>query len=242
MIKIVLPDGSVKECKKGITPYEVALGISEGLAKKTIAAIFNGDYVESNRALEVDGSLKLLTEKDNESLDVLNHSTSHLMAEAITNLYPGAKFGVGPAIKEGFYYDVDFGDVVVTDQILEEIEKEMHRLSDKGEAIVRREVTYPEAKKLFAKDEYKLEIIEQYKDTKLSVYTQGSFTDLCRGGHLVNTKAIKHFKLLSIAGAYWRGDSKNKQLTRIYGTSFFTAKELKNHLDILEERKQRDHR
>ncbi|VEU80398.1 threonine--tRNA ligase [Haploplasma axanthum] len=242
MIKITLPDGSIKEYKKGVKPIEIASSISEGLAKKTKAAVFNGHYIESNRELVEDGILRLLTERDSESLDVLNHSTSHLMAEAITNLYPGAKFGVGPSIKEGFYYDVDFGDVVVTDELLPKIEKEMHRLSDLGEEIVRREVSYEEAKKIFAKDEYKLEIIEQYKNDSLTVYTQGNFTDLCRGGHLLNTKDIKHFKLLNMAGAYWRGDSNNHQLTRIYGTSFYSAKDLKNHLQILEERKERDHR
>ena len=242
MIKITLPDGSIKEFNINITPYEIALSISEGLAKQTKAAVFNDEYVEINRALKTDGSLRLLTKKNEELLDVLNHSTSHLMAEAITNLYKGAKFGVGPAIKEGFYYDVDFGDHEVTDDILEKIEKEMIRLANLGEDIKRKEVSYEEAKDIFKNDEYKLEIIEQYKDTDLSVYTQGNFTDLCRGGHLVNTSEIKHFKLLSIAGAYWRGDSDNKQLTRIYGTSFFSAKDLNNHLNILEERKARDHR
>ena len=242
MIKITLPDGSVKEFKKGITAYEVASSISEGLAKMTKAAIFNEEYVEANRKLEVDGLLKLLTKRDKELLDVLNHSTSHLMAEAISNLYPGAKFGVGPAIREGFYYDVDFLDHDVSEDILEKIEKEMLRLSNLNEEIVRRNVSYEEALELFKNDEYKLEIVEQYKDTNLTVYTQGNFTDLCRGGHLENTGEIKHFKLLNIAGAYWRGDSNNKQLTRIYGTSFFSAKDLKDHLNILEERKERDHR
>ena len=242
MIKITLPDGTIKEFNINTTPFDIALSISEGLAKQTKAAVFNNEYVEINRALKTDGSLRLLTKKDEELLDVLNHSTSHLMAEAITNLYKGAKFGVGPAIKEGFYYDVDFGEHEVSDDILEKIEKEMHRLANLGKEIKRREVSCEEAKDIFKNDEYKLEIIEQYKDTDLSVYTQGNFTDLCRGGHLVNTSEIKHFKLLSIAGAYWRGDSNNKQLTRIYGTSFFSAKDLNNHLNVLEERKARDHR
>src|SRR5690554_7454063 len=242
MIKITLPDGTIKDFNKNITPYDIALSISEGLAKQTKAAVFNDEYIEINRALKENGTLRLLTKKNEELLDVLNHSTSHLMAEAITNLYKGAKFGVGPAIKEGFYYDVDFGDHEVTDDILEKIEKEMIRLANLGEDIKRKEVSYEEAKDIFKNDEYKLEIIEQYKDTDLSVYTQGNFTDLCRGGHLVNTSEIKHFKLLSIAGAYWRGDSNNKQLTRIYGTSFFSAKDLNNHLNVLEERKERDHR
>ncbi|HKL94995.1 MAG TPA: threonine--tRNA ligase [Haploplasma sp.] len=242
MIKITLPDGSIKEYNKGITAYEIAQGISQGLANKTKAAIFNEQYIESNRPLEVDGLLRLLTKDDKETLDVLNHSTSHLMAEAITNLYPGSNFGVGPAIREGFYYDVDFKDVEVTDEILPKIEAEMLRLSKLGEDIVRKEVSYEEAKEIFSNDPYKLEILEQYKDDALTVYQQGNFTDLCRGGHLINTKDIKHFKLLNMAGAYWRGDSNNKQLTRIYGTSFFAAKDLTNHLNILEERKERDHR
>ncbi|WP_026391247.1 threonine--tRNA ligase [Haploplasma modicum] len=242
MIKITLPDGSIKDYELNITPFEIAKSISEGLSKMVKAAIFNDEYVELNRKLQADGKIRLLTKNDKEALDVLNHSTSHLMAEAITNLYPGANFGVGPYIKEGFYYDVDFKDVEVTDQMLPLIEKEMLRLANLGEEIVRRDVTYKEAKEIFKNDKYKLEIIEQYKDDLLTVYTQGNFTDLCRGGHLVNTKEIKHFKLLNMAGAYWRGDSKNKQLTRIYGTSFFSAKELKEHLEILEERKQRDHR
>ncbi|HHW79694.1 MAG TPA: threonine--tRNA ligase [Acholeplasmataceae bacterium] len=242
MIKIVLPNGSVNEYNEGITPLEIAKEIAVSLGKNTIAAIFNDEYVEANRPLNSDGKLRLLTKNDKEALDVLNHSTSHLMAEAITNLYPNAKFGVGPAINEGFYYDVDFGDLEFSDKLLNEIEKEMKRLSKKGEDIVRREVSYLEAREIFKKDEYKLEIIEQYKDTDLTVYTQGNFTDLCRGGHLSNTSEINHFKLLSIAGAYWRGDSNNKQLTRIYGTSFFKAKDLEEHLKILEERKERDHR
>lgn len=242
MIKITLPDGSIKEYEKGITPKEIADSIAISLGKKTIAAVFNDDYIETNRKLEESGALRLLTKDDADALDVLNHSTSHLMAEAITNLYPNAKFGVGPAINEGFYYDVDFGDVVVTDEILVKIEKEMARLVKKAEPIVRRAVTYEEAQEIFKKDEYKLEIIEQYKDTALTVYTQGNFTDLCRGGHLINTSGIKHFKLLSIAGAYWRGDSNNIQLTRIYGTSFFSAKDLTDHLEVLKERVERDHR
>lgn len=242
MIKITFPDGTIKEFKKNSTPYDVALTISEGLANMTKAAIFNDEYVEVNFKLKEDGNLKLLTKRDDELLDVLNHSTSHLMAEAITNLYPGVKFGVGPYINEGFYYDVDFLDYEVSDDILPKIEEEMLRLANKGEDIVRKDVTYEEAKEIFKHDEYKLELIEQYKDTNLSVYTQGNFTDLCRGGHLLNTSEIKHFKLLSIAGAYWRGDSNNKQLTRIYGTSFFSKKDLNNHLKVLEERKERDHR
>jgi threonyl-tRNA synthetase len=204
--------------------------------------VFNKAYIEINRPLMEDGLLELLTEKDPRILDVINHSTAHLMAQAITRLYPGSHFGVGPAIEEGFYYDVDFGDHKVNDDDLPKIEKEMLKLSDADFKIVRREVSYEEAKQIFADDPYKLELIEEFKDDVLTVYTQGDFTDLCRGGHVPSTKMIRNFKLLSLAGAYWRGNSNNKMLLRVYGTSFLTKKELDAHLALLEERKQRDHR
>jgi len=242
MIKITFPDGSQKDYKKGVMPIEIAQEISMSLAKKVIGAKYDEQLIELNRKLTSDGKLKLITQNDLEALEILNHSTSHLMAQAILNLYPNAKFGVGPAIEEGFYYDVDLGDVTLSDKDLEKIEVEMKKNAKLDQKIERLEVTYKKAKEIFKNDEYKLEIIEQYKQEKLSIYKQGNFIDLCRGGHLIDTKKIKHFKLLSIAGAYWRGDSKNKQLTRIYGTSFFTDLDLKNHLTLLEERKQRDHR
>ncbi len=242
MIKITFPDGSQKDYEKGITPYEIAQGISISLAKKAVAAIFNDGYVELNRALVEDGKLALLTEKDEKALDVINHSTAHLMAQAIVSLYPQACFGVGPYIEEGFYYDVDFGDEKISDQDLIKIEKKMHELAEQGFDILREEVSYEEAKHIFKHDPYKLEIIEDYKHTQLTVYRQGDFVDLCRGGHVLNTKQIKHFKLLNLAGAYWRGNSDNKMLVRIYGTSFFSKKALDDHLVLLEERKQRDHR
>ncbi len=242
MIKITFPDGSIKEFSKGVTPIEIAEGISMSLAKKAIAAVFNKNYIELTRSLDEDGVLELLTEKDPRILDVVNHSTAHLMAQAITHLYPGVCFGVGPAIEEGFYYDVDFGDAKVNDEDLEKIEKEMLRISDSDLKIERHEVSYDEARKIFAKDPYKLELIEQFKDDGLTVYTQGDFTDLCRGGHVPSTKTLKHFKLLNLAGAYWRGNSDNKMLVRIYGTSFMNKKDLELHLALLEERKQRDHR
>src|SRR5690606_15209386 len=212
------------------------------LAKRVIAAKFNGHLIESNRQLDVDGSLVLITAKDQDALEVLNHSAAHLMAQAIKRLYPHAKFGVGPAIEEGFYYDVDFGDHVFSDAKLPELEKEMEKLAKEDFKIVRQDVSYEEAKEIFKNDEYKLELIEQFKADGLSVYSQGEFTDLCRGGHVPSTSFVKHFKLLSLAGAYWRGDVKNKQLTRIYGTAFFQAEDLKKYLELLEERKQRDHR
>ncbi len=242
MINITFPDGSVKQYEKGISAYEIAKGIAISLAKKSIAAIFNDNYIEITRPLHEDGELELLTEKDDRALNVIRHSAAHLMAQAITALYPSACFGVGPYIEEGFYYDVDFGDENISDDDLAKIEKKMKELAKQGDDIVRREVTYEEAKDIFKNDPYKLAIIEDYKDDQLSVYTQGDFTDLCRGGHVRNSREIKHFKLLSLAGAYWRGDSKNKMLQRIYGTAFFSAKALDDHLQLLEERKERDHR
>ena len=242
MIQIIFPDGSKKAFEKGITPYEIAQGISMSLAKKAVAAVFNDEYIELNRALIEDGRFALLTDKDEKALDVINHSTAHLMAQAIVSLYPQACFGVGPYIEEGFYYDVDFGDAKINDEDLLKIEKEMHRLAEQGFDINREEVTYEQAQKIFNHDPYKLEIIEDYKHTQLTVYRQGEFVDLCRGGHVLNTKMIKHFKLLNLAGAYWRGNSDNKMLVRIYGTSFFSKKDLDAHLILLEERKQRDHR
>lgn len=242
MIHITFPDGSIKSYAKGITPLEIAEGISQSLAKKALAALFNTDYIELSRKLTEDGKLELLTEKDPRILNVVNHSTAHLLAQAITHLYPGACFGVGPAIEEGFYYDVDFGDAKINEDDLPKIEAEMLRLADQNLSIERHEISYAEAKKIFEKDPYKLELIEEHKEKGLTVYSQGDFTDLCRGGHVPSTKMLKFFKLLTLAGAYWRGDSKNKMLVRVYGTSFLNKKDLDAHLLLLEERKQRDHR
>lgn len=239
---ITFPDGSKKRFDKGVTPREIASGISVSLAKKALAAVFNGAYIELDRPLDKDGKLELLLEKDPRSLDVLRHSAAHLMAQAITNLYPEVRFGVGPAIREGFYYDVDFAGAKVTDEDLPKIEAEMRRLAPKKYRIERREVSLEEARAIFKKDPYKLELIEEFKDEGLSVYRQGDFVDLCRGGHVPDTSYIKHFKLLSLAGAYWRGDSNNQQLVRIYGTAFFKEKDLADYLALLAERKERDHR
>jgi threonyl-tRNA synthetase len=241
-MKIEFKDESIKEFNKNTTPLQIAESISSGLANMAIGAIFNDEYVSLDFPIREDGKIDILTKKDERSLHILNHSAAHLMAEAITNLYPHAKFGVGPAIEEGFYYDVDFGSDILREADLETIENEMKRLSQVGAKIVRKELSYEEAKKLFARDEYKLELIEEYKDEVISTHTQNNFTDLCRGGHVENTKEIKHFKLLSLAGAYWRGDSNNKMLTRIYGTAFWNKKDLDEYLILLEERKKRDHR
>lgn len=242
MIKITLPDGSMKTYEKGITPLEIAKRISISLAKKVVAAVYNNEDIELSRPLLEDGTFKLLTESDPESFKVLNHSAAHLLAQAIKRLYPHAKFGVGPAIEEGFYYDVDFGDEKFSDENLPKLEKMMHQLVLENHSIERHEVSYEEARKIFKEDEYKLELIEVYKNDGLTVYTQGEFTDLCRGGHVPSTKYIKNFKILNLAGAYWRGDAKNHQLTRIYGVAYFNKKDLDDYLLLLEERKQRDHR
>ena len=187
-----------------------------------------------------DGSIIEMDKSSKEAFEVLNHSTSHLLAEAIQELYPDALFGFGPAIEEGFYYDIDFKEPIV-EADLAKIEKKMHELASKDERIVREVLTKEEALKRFSNNPYKLELIEGIEED-ITIFTQGKFTDLCRGPHLLSTSQIKHFKLLNLAGAYWRGDSKNKMLCRIYGTSWFSADDLKNHLDTLEERKKRDHR
>ena len=200
----------------------------------------NGEIVELNRPILHDASLELLTQDSKEAFEVLNHSTAHLMAEAITNLYPGAKFGVGPNIENGFYYDVDV-DPLITEADLPKIEKEMKRIASKGDAIVREEVSKAQALEMFKNDPYKTELIEGLEDGTITLYNQGAFTDLCRGPHVLKTGMIKHFKLMSLAGAYWRGDSNNKQLQRIYGTSHFTKEGLDNYLKFLEEAEKRDH-
>ncbi len=241
-MKLHLPDGKQLEVAVGVNPLQVAQSISMSLAKKAVAALYNGVAIELEKPMFEDGSFKLLTASDAESFAVLNHSTAHLLAQAVRSIYPQACFGVGPSIEEGFYYDIDLGDVKFTDEMLPDIEKKMAELAKQGFAIQGREVSYDEAKVIFKNDPYKLELIEGLKDQKISVYQQGDFIDLCRGGHVSNTKEIKHFKLLNLAGAYWRGNSDNKMLSRVYGVAFFTKEALDAHLHMLEERKQRDHR
>jgi threonyl-tRNA synthetase len=242
MIHLSFPDGSIKQFQSGATPYDVAFGISASLAKKAVAAALDGHLIEINRPIFNDGKIEIITDKDPRALEVLRHSTAHLMAHAINNLYPNAKFGVGPCIEDGYYYDMDLGDTKLSDDDFPKIEKEMLRLSSLNEPYLRKEVSYQEAKKIFAHDIYKLELIEDFKEDVLSIYETGSFTDLCRGGHVTESGLIKHFKLLSVAGAYWRGNSDNKMLVRVYGTSFFTKKDLDDYLLLIEERKKRDHR
>ena len=234
-------DGKEINVEENKTGLEVAQSISVSLAKASIAYSLDGKVYDLNRHIEHGGEFNLIKKSDPESYHVLNHSTSHLMAEAIHNLYPNAKFGFGPAIEEGFYYDVDFGEDKITEADLPAIEKEMKKLAASGNPFIRKEVSKQEALELFKDNEYKKELIEGIDGT-ITIYYQGKFFDLCAGPHVEKVSQIQHFKLLSVAGAYWRGDVKNKMLTRIYGTSFWTEEELKTHLNNLEERKKRDHR
>ena len=239
-MKITFLDGNVKEFENGISAGEIAQGISSGLRKKSVAARINGELYDLSRPINEDASLELITNDSDEAFDILNHSTAHLMAQAIKNLWPNAKFGVGPNIENGFYYDVDVEPMIVEEDLIK-IEKEMKRLVSSAEVITRKVLTKEEALEFFKEDPYKVELISDLEG-EITTYTQGSFTDLCRGVHLSKTNEIKHFKLMSLAGAYWRGDSNNKQLQRIYGTSHFTKESLDNHLKFLEEAEKRDHR
>ena len=244
MIKITLPDGSVKEMPTGCTSHDVAMGISEGLARNVLAAKVNGQIVESNRPITTDSTLQLLTWNDGEGKSTFWHSSAHLMAEALEALYPGIKLGIGPAIESGFYYDVDFGDQEFNSEDLSELENKMLELAREKNEYIRTEISKADATKFFTEkgDEYKLDLIKDLEDGTITFYQQGNFTDLCRGPHIPNTGAIKAAKILNIAGAYWRGDEKSKQLTRLYGITFPKQKELKEHLEMLEEAKKRDHR
>lgn len=244
MINITFPDGNIKQFEAGTTAMDIAKGISHGLAKKVLAANVNGEVWEATRGLENDASLKLLTWDDEGGQYAFWHSSAHLMAEALETLYPGTKFGIGPPVENGFYYDVDLGDRVLTEAELGKIEKKMRELAQQKNEFDRTEVTKAEALKYFGEkgDEYKLELINELEDGSITFYTQGNFTDLCRGPHVPHTGHIKAIKLLSLAGAYWRGDEKRKQLTRIYGVTFPKQEMLDHHLEMLEEAKKRDHR
>ncbi|HDC9574624.1 TPA: threonine--tRNA ligase [Staphylococcus aureus] len=241
-INIQFPDGNKKAFDKGTTTEDIAQSISPGLRKKAVAGKFNGQLVDLTKPLETDGSIEIVTPGSEEALEVLRHSTAHLMAHAIKRLYDNVKFGVGPVIEGGFYYDFDIDQNISSDDF-EQIEKTMKQIVNENMKIERKVVSRDEAKELFSNDEYKLELIDAIpEDENVTLYSQGDFTDLCRGVHVPSTAKIKEFKLLSTAGAYWRGDSNNKMLQRIYGTAFFDKKELKAHLQMLEERKERDHR
>ncbi|QIN26509.1 threonine--tRNA ligase [Staphylococcus chromogenes] len=241
-ISIRFPDGNEKSFEKGITTEEIAQSISPGLRKKAVAGKFNQQLVDLTRPLEENGDIEIITPGSDEALEVLRHSTAHLMAQAIKRLYGDVKFGVGPVIDGGFYYDFDMEEKVSSDDF-EKIEKTMKQIVNENHPIERRVVSREEAKSFFSEDPYKLELIDAIpEDESVTLYSQGEFTDLCRGVHVPSTSKIKEFKLLSTAGAYWRGDSNNKMLQRIYGTAFFDKKDLKAHLQMLEERKERDHR
>ena len=241
-INIQFPDGNTKEFDKGTTTEDIAQSISPGLRKKAVAGKFNGQLVDLTRPLEQDGAIEIITPGSEEALEVLRHSTAHLMAQALKRLYGDVKFGVGPVIEGGFYYDFDMDDKVSSDDF-DKIEKTMKQIVNENHKIVREVVSKEKAKDFFKDDPYKLELIDAIpEDESVTLYTQGEFTDLCRGVHVPFTSKIKEFKLLSTAGAYWRGNSDNKMLQRIYGTAFFDKKDLKAHLKMLEERRERDHR
>ncbi len=244
MINITFPDGNQRQYQEGSSALDIASSISEGLARNVLAANVNGEIWDATRPIHNDAKLKLYTWNDKEGKSTFWHSSAHLMAEALEALHPGVKFGIGPAIDAGFYYDVDTGDETLTPEDLEAIEQKMIELAREKNEYVRKEISKSDAISYFEEkgDEYKLELLEDLEDGNITFYTQGEFTDLCRGPHIPNTGPIKAVKLTSLAGAYWRGDETRKQLTRIYGVTFPKAKELKEYLEMIEEAKKRDHR
>jgi len=244
MINITLPDGSVRSYERGITGLEIAKSISEGLARNVLAAKINGEVWDLSRPVDSDANLQLLTWTDKEGKSTFWHSSAHLMAEALEALYPGVKFGIGPAIENGYYYDVDFNGQSFSVEDLKKIEDKMLELAKANNSFVRKDVSKSDAISYFTEkgDEYKLELLQDLQDGSITFYEQGNFVDLCKGPHIPNTGFIKAIKLMSVAGAYWRGDEKNKQLTRIYGITFPKKSELEEYLVMLEEAKKRDHR
>ena len=244
MITMTFPDGNTKEFEQGVTGEEIAQSISPGLRKQAVAIKLDGEHYDLRRPIEKDAAIEIITYRDEEGIDIMRHSTAHLLAQAVKRLFGDVKFGVGPVIEEGFYYDMDL-EHVITPEDLPKIEKEMQRIIDENLEIERIEVSREEAKKMFVEigDDLKLELIDAIpEDEQVTIYKQGEFFDLCRGVHVPQTSKIKAFKLLSISGAYWRGDSDNQMLQRIYGTAFEKEKEVKDYLQLLEERKERDHR
>jgi len=244
MINITLPDGSVRQYDRGTTSMQIAMSISEGLARNVLAAEVDGEVWDASRPIEKDSAVKLLTWNDLKGKATFWHSSAHLMAEALEALYPGTKFGIGPAIETGFYYDVDFGDREFSSDEFKRIEDKILELAKNREEYIRKPVSKAEAIDYFTEkgDEYKLDLIKDLPDGSITFYSQGNFTDLCRGPHIPNTGFIKAVKLMSVAGAYWRGDESRKQLTRIYGVTFPKQSELTDYLHVLEEAKKRDHR
>ncbi len=244
MIKITLPDNSEREYPQGVTGLEIAKSISEGLARNVLSITVNGDTLDLDRPIKEDAKIKLNTWDDKEGKATMWHSSAHLMAEAIETLYPGTKFGIGPDVENGFYYDIDLGDQTISSNDFEKIEKKMLELARQKQEFKRKEIPKAEALDFYAKkgDEYKIDLLQDLEDGTISLYESGNFTDLCRGPHLLDTSAIKAVKLLSIAGAYWRGDESRKQLTRVYGITFPKQKQLTEYLEMLEEARKRDHR
>jgi threonyl-tRNA synthetase len=244
MINVRFPDGAVRTYEKGITPMAIAKSISEGLAKKVIAASVDGVVCDASTPLNNNIALKLHTWDDSEGKSTFWHSSAHLLAEAVESLFPGVKFWVGPAVDKGFYYDMDLGGRHISEEDLQSLEKKMNELAAKNSPYIKKEISKSDAIAYFTEkgDEYKLDLLAGLQDGEITFYTQGEFTDLCRGPHIPHTGLIKAIKLTSIAGAYWKGDEKNKQLTRVYGVTFPNQKELDEHLHMLEEAKKRDHR
>jgi threonyl-tRNA synthetase len=244
MIKITLPDGAIREYEESTTALDIAKSISEGLARKVLAATVNGEVMDATRPLTQDASIKLLTWDDADGKATFWHSSAHVMAEAVESMFPGVKFWVGPAVEKGFYYDMDLGDRKLSEEDLVTLEKKMNELAKQKNMFVRKPISKADAVKYFEEkgDEYKLDLLGNLQDGGITFYTQGGFTDLCRGPHIPDTGFIKAIKLMSVAGAYWKGDEKNKQLTRVYGVTFPAQKELDEYLAMLEEAKKRDHR
>lgn len=244
MIKITLPDGSIREYPAGTSSLDIAKSISEGLARKVLAAQVNGKVWDATRPIENDASLKLLTWDDGDGKNTFWHSSAHLMAEAVEALYPGVKFWVGPPLEKGFYYDMDLGGRQLTEEDLKKVEQKMNELAKQSNPYIRKEISKKDAVKYFTDkdDEYKLDLLQNLNDGEITFYSQGNFTDLCRGPHIPNTGFIKAIKLTNVSGAYWKGDEKNKMLTRVYGVTFPSQKELDEYLALLEEAKKRDHR
>ncbi len=244
MINITLPDNSVRQYNKGVTAHEIAMSISEGLARNVLAAKVDNEVWDAMRPINQDARVKLLTWNDKDGKAAMWHSSAHLMAEAVEQLFPGVKFGIGPDIENGFYYDIDFGEHSISDADFTKIEERMLQLARDKQTFSRKEVSKKEALKYFSDkgDEYKLELIDELDDGEITFYESGTFTDLCRGPHIPDTSPVKAVKVLSLAGAYWRGDENRKQLTRLYGIAFPKQKELTEFLELLEEAKKRDHR
>ncbi len=244
MINITLPDGAVRQYEKGTSALDIAKSIAEGLARKVLAASINGKVWDATRPIQEDAALKLLTWNDTDGKNTFWHSSAHLMAEAVEQLFPGVKFWVGPPVENGFYYDMDLGDKKMNEEDLTALEKKMNELAKKNSEFLRKEMPKEEAVKYFTDkgDEYKLDLLDNLNDGEITFYTQGNFTDLCRGPHIPSTSFIKAIKLTSIAGAYWKGNENNKMLTRVYGVTFPSQKELDEYLLMLEEAKKRDHR